>query len=379
METSKKFLDENGLTTLWNQIEDNFISTDDIDSTLTVSGQTADAKAVGDAISSLSEENAELKKNIDGLSNNLLTYNKALALRELLKCVAYDGNSKYAEAYALFISEWGLTDELLSISAVINGKTAYIGTNAKDLDITVTGHFSDGRVLVLQGWEIYGTVEEGDNSFIIEYGQFTTTVSVTGEGYSLPSGYTICSSVNNNGSNYILCNDIRMKAGTDKFVVDFKVNDGAKNDTMIFGGFTDSGVGRIGVAWTNGYAYFNGANKWFSKVEGFELQTNRRVAFTLDTKNGIAKMLDAEFMFSTATFTGANLCIFGYCNQINLLVQQITSATLYGFKMYRHDILIADMVPCLRNSDNAVGVYDVIGNTFYKFSGSGTPSYEVVE
>ena len=50
METSKKFLDENGLTTLWNQIENNFISTDDIDSTLTVSGQTADAKAVGDAI-----------------------------------------------------------------------------------------------------------------------------------------------------------------------------------------------------------------------------------------------------------------------------------------------------------------------------------------
>ena len=170
METSKKFLDENGLTTLCNQIKNNFISTDDIDNTLTVSGQAADAKAVGDVISSLSEENAELKKNIDGLSNDILTYNKALALRELLKCVAYDGNSKYAEAYALFISEWGLTDELLSISAVINGKTAYIGTNAKDLDITVTGHFSDGRVLVLQGWTISGTVEEGDNSFIIEYG-----------------------------------------------------------------------------------------------------------------------------------------------------------------------------------------------------------------
>lgn len=31
METSKKFLDENGLTTLWNQIEDNFISTDGIE------------------------------------------------------------------------------------------------------------------------------------------------------------------------------------------------------------------------------------------------------------------------------------------------------------------------------------------------------------
>lgn len=50
METSKKFLDENGLTTLCNQIKNNFISTDDIDSTLTVSGQAADAKAVGDAL-----------------------------------------------------------------------------------------------------------------------------------------------------------------------------------------------------------------------------------------------------------------------------------------------------------------------------------------
>ena len=31
MATSKKFLDENGLSTLWNQIENNFISSDNIE------------------------------------------------------------------------------------------------------------------------------------------------------------------------------------------------------------------------------------------------------------------------------------------------------------------------------------------------------------
>lgn len=313
------------------------------------------------------------------INNGNLSYGMASALRDLLRCVAYDGDSAYAEAYDRFISEWTLAGELTSISAVFNGDTAFVGTNAQDLDITVTGHFSDGRVSVLQGWTITGTVEAGDNIFTIEYGELRTTVSVIGDGYLLPSGYTMCRSVNNGGASYILCSDITMNAGTDKFVVDYKLNADAKNDTMIFGGFTGAGVGRLGIGWKNGYLNINGANAWVNEPNGFALQTNTRVTVTLDTKNGIAKMMDAEYTFDAVSFTGSKLGIFAYYNQPGAYFELTTSATLYRFQQYRNDTLIADMVPCLRDEDHAVGLFNTVTNTFYGFSGSGTPSYEVIE
>lgn len=322
---------------------------------------------------------SDIQSSISGMApvgNGNVSYGMALALRELLECVAYDGDSEYAQAYHRFVSEWGLSGELVSISAVFNGETAPVGTNADDLDITVTGHFSDGSTSVLKGWTITGTVGEGDNIFTIAYGALSTTVTVAGEGRLLPEEYTVCTSVSNNGSSNILCSDIYIRAGKDKFVVDYKLNDGAKNDTMIFGGFTGAGVGRLGVGWYNGYLNYNGANTWVFESDGFTLQTNTRVTVTLDTKNGIVKMLDAEATFETASFTGSKLGIFGYYDQPGNYFEKTTSATLYGFKQYRDDALIADMVPCIRNSDNAPGLYNVVSNTFYGFGGSGM-SYEV--
>lgn len=38
---------------------------------------------------------------------------------------------------------------------------------------------------------------------------------------------------------------------------------------------------------------------------------------------------------------------------------------LYSFKIYENDVLVKDMVPCVRTSDDKVGLYDVISETFY--------------
>ena len=82
------------------------------------------AAAAGESVvapTPITREEYFLSKIVGSGGSDSLSYEKASALRELLKCVAYDGNSKYAEAYATFISAWGLTGELLSISAAING------------------------------------------------------------------------------------------------------------------------------------------------------------------------------------------------------------------------------------------------------------------
>lgn len=69
---------------------------------------------------------------------------------------------------------------LTSISAVFNGQNAKVGTKASDLDITVTGRYSNGSTKTETGWTTAGVVSEGNNVFTIYLGDKTCTVTVVG-------------------------------------------------------------------------------------------------------------------------------------------------------------------------------------------------------
>lgn len=78
---------------------------------------------------------------------------------------------------------------LSSISAVYNGGEVPEGTSASDLDITVTATYSDGSTEIITGWNITGTVYEGENSFVVSYGGKTAIVNVVGYKQSSSSLY----------------------------------------------------------------------------------------------------------------------------------------------------------------------------------------------
>ena len=44
--------------------------------------------------------------------------------------------------------------------------------------------------------------------------------------------------------------------------------------------------------------------------------------------------------------------------------------SIYETKLFEGDVLTMDLIPCYRNSDNEVGMYDIIGNAFYTNSAS---------
>lgn len=69
---------------------------------------------------------------------------------------------------------------LQSISAVFNGESAEVGTSAEDLDITVTGHYSDGTTRTETEWTISGSVIEGNNTFYIYLADKSCVVNVSG-------------------------------------------------------------------------------------------------------------------------------------------------------------------------------------------------------
>ena len=48
---------------------------------------------------------------------------------------------------------------------------------------------------------------------------------------------------------------------------------------------------------------------------------------------------------------------------------------IYYFQIYEGTTLIRNMIPCFRNSDNAIGLYDEVNDVFYENSGTGTFSY----
>ena len=340
----------------------------------------ADGTTATSAGNAVREQFNELKSNVVLLDNLLKKtlaqeYDLKIAIDNMFKCAAYDSNSNYASAYENFKIACGLSD-ILYISAVFNGESAIAGTDAKDLDITVIGHYVDGETITLTGWKISGTVMVGTNIFTIVLGEFTTTVSVTGVKEPIPSEYTRCSYIKNSGKQYIKIPTKNMIAGTDKFIADFEINEDAGNDTMVFGGYTGNGTGRLGLNWKDGYINYNGANNWVYSQSGFELSPNIRAVAILDTKNGIAQLGESTSEFIPKSYTSSILCIFGYYNPTNTAQNKI-SMTLYRFKQYRNDELFTDLVPCLRNSDNVAGLYDLVDGVFYANAGSGTFEYEV--
>ena len=59
-------------------------------------------------------------------------------------------------------------------------------------------------------------------------------------------------------------------------------------------------------------------------------------------------------------------------------IQNIGRMKLYSFKMYDNDVLVRNFIPCKRNSDNEIGLYDEVNDVFYTNSGTGTFSYGVI-
>lgn len=66
-----------------------------------------------------------------------------------------------------------------------------------------------------------------------------------------------------------------------------------------------------------------------------------------------------------------NLGIFNFISN-NREGDQPLLGKLYSFKIYDNGTLIRDLVPCKRNSDNVVGLYDMVNDTFYSSPNSST-------
>ena len=102
----------------------------------------------------------------------------------------------------------------------------------------------------------------------------------------------------------------------------------------------------------------------------FVYSNNARIKIR-QNKNGlyINDVLQTSAFTTTTISANKDINIFSTnndgTNQWNI------TAKLYSARIWENDVLIRDFIPCYRNSDNVVGLYDLINNIFYSHSGTG--------
>ena len=117
--------------------------------------------------------------------------------------------------------------------------------------------------------------------------------------------------------------------------------------------------------------------RWLSVNSSIALDTNKH-SFSMSNKQtsidgvvkntynlGKASDIDTLFLMARRTDNGG----FG--------IQNNGSLRLYGFKIYTDSGQARNFIPCYRNSDNEVGLYDLVNNQFYTNSGTGSFTYGV--
>ena len=119
--------------------------------------------------------------------------------------------------------------------------------------------------------------------------------------------------------------------------------------------------------------YMQGFGEYYSGVSGFNsLPTTGKHHYNLSySDSGISFMYDNDTELHTTDFYHINqnkkIVLFG-----GQYAARCITAKLYYMKLYNNGDVVRDFIPAKRNSDNVVGLYDVVSQTFFMNQGTGT-------
>lgn len=187
----------------------------------------------------------------------------------------------------------------------------------------------------------------------------------------LPSAYQEVEYIESTGTQYI---DTGMK---------FKQNNSVEIEIQGLENTSAKIFGSRSSATSNNFSILTGlVGGTLSLVTDFQNYQNNRLSvnitnalsdkYTIKINNSKMCINETEQAISTYTnfTTPGNVYIFsasgtypaGYVN---------VSTKLYSCKMWTGTTLVRNFVPCYRKSDNVIGLYDTVNNTFYTNAGTG--------
>lgn len=309
------------------------------------------------------------------------------ALLNLLSHVAFvdeHGQQYYDELEAAMNNALGV----LSITAVFEqGENVIYDTDSlNDLKqyLTVTAFYEDGTSGEVTAYTLSGTLTEGTSTITVSYGGKTATFNVTVTANPVPSIYQKVEYIENSGKSYIMTSVYFPTA----FRVELKSQLTGFGTSVNYGSIVSvretSSSDNFGVRFCykkdiQAICFYMGNE---SRIENMsDLYSDMEWYGTCDgTNNLLYRIVNGEIEYGStgkivtkpymatpigifnSSYTGANMSQF----------ETYFMGKLYAFKIYDgNDDLYADFVPVYRKSDNVIGLFETVTQTFYTNDGTG--------
>ena len=119
-------------------------------------------------------------------------------------------------------------------------------------------------------------------------------------------------------------------------------------------------------------ATYDNANKYTYE----NIDTNIHTIIFNDENNntyydGVLKGTDVKFDLPSQSTKTINIFATGGGGDTSRIAGRIYNCKIYD-KSTTPKTLVRDFIPCYRNSDNEIGLYDLVNDMFYTNSGTGT-------
>lgn len=190
----------------------------------------------------------------------------------------------------------------------------------------------------------------------------------------LPEEYQEVEYIKSNGNQYINLNRLTNTSGVTNFKIETSIkwdtytpiNDGsqllgANNGSYV--GINSDGKYNCGGVITNSLASLNA----FDNIEFNINYSNRNVTYKINDTNGTSTR--------ASTINDNCLMVFGLVVNYNQSSERIgynCQASIKFLNIYEDNVCIFKLIPCYRKTDNEIGMYDAISNTFFTNAGTGT-------
>ena len=186
---------------------------------------------------------------------------------------------------------------------------------------------------------------------------------------NIPSEYEEVEYIESTGTQYI---NTGINTNTTTSRYETKINPSSVSGTMgIFGtrnDYTSANQSSMNAFIIDGTFRLDWLSGTFSSSARISTNTEYEISITrglatinnVNYTSGNTTSIDSLYPFYVGTFNNAGSV---YSNGF--------SGKIYYSKLYNNNILVFDGVPCYRKSDNEIGMYDLVSNTFFTNAGTG--------
>ncbi|MCQ2580972.1 MAG: hypothetical protein MJ164_02270, partial [Alphaproteobacteria bacterium] len=198
---------------------------------------------------------------------------------------------------------------------------------------------------------------------------------------TLPAGYTELEYIESTGTQYIDTGYI-FTSENEKITADFQVTDltHGEQDKFLLG--TQSADTSKGMIWVDLFRYTGSTTigNWYvrfgssSSAAGFVGNENTR--YQIELSKNTFKLYSGETLIGSlspnwiGTFQNTPLTVFGRLSNVGEFGES-TPAKFWSLKIQNGDTLTLDLIPAKRLSDNAIGMFDTVSQTFFTNAGTG--------